>query len=65
MAAAFLDPGAREGLVKRGQERVREFSWDRAAVRLLSLFSDVLGPRERVEVHRRTARPFGAPSPSL
>jgi glycosyltransferase involved in cell wall biosynthesis len=65
MAAAFLDPGAREGLVKRGQERAREFSWDRTAVRTLSLFSEVLERRERVEIHRRTERPFGAPSPSL
>ena len=55
MAAALLDPGARESLVKRGRDRVREFSWDRAAVRLLALFAEVLGARERVDLRRPRA----------
>jgi glycosyltransferase involved in cell wall biosynthesis len=38
--ALFLEL-AREMLIKRGRERVREFSWERSAERLVSLFSDV------------------------
>ncbi|HVN40830.1 MAG TPA: glycosyltransferase family 1 protein [Myxococcota bacterium] len=33
---------SREMLLKRGRERVREFSWDRTARRLLELFRDVV-----------------------
>ena len=66
MAAALLDPGARESLVKRGRDRVREFSWDRAAVRLLALFAEVLGARERVDLRRpRADVALGAPAPGL
>ncbi len=32
---------SREMLIKRGRERVREFSWERSAERLITLFSDV------------------------
>ncbi len=32
---------AREMLIKRGRERVRELSWNRSAERLITLFSDV------------------------
>ena len=45
MAAALLDPQARDTLIKRGRVRLREFSWDRTASRLLTLFEDVLAER--------------------
>jgi glycosyltransferase involved in cell wall biosynthesis len=38
---------ARDLLVKRGLERVREFSWDRSAERLLGLFEELLEERVR------------------
>ena len=65
MAAALDDPGAREGLVKRGRERVREFSWDRAAQRLLHLFADVLGARERAGRTQEGRLASRAPAASL
>jgi glycosyltransferase involved in cell wall biosynthesis len=41
MEEALFAPFARESLVKRGRERVREYTWDRSAQRLLALFHDV------------------------
>ena len=38
MEAALFHPGAGELLVKRGRERVREFTWDRTAARLMAIF---------------------------
>jgi glycosyltransferase involved in cell wall biosynthesis len=42
MAEGLLLPDARDLLVKRGRERLRQFSWERSAARLLALFSNVL-----------------------
>ena len=42
--ALFL-PRARETLIKRGNERVREFGWDATARRLSALFDEVLSQR--------------------
>lgn len=53
MAAVLLDREARETLVKRGRERLREFSWDRTANRLLSLFENVLAERATARLRRR------------
>jgi len=53
MAAALLNPAARETLVKRGRERLREFSWDATAKRLLSLFENVLAKRATARLRRR------------
>jgi glycosyltransferase involved in cell wall biosynthesis len=41
MDDALFVASAREMLIKRGRERVREFSWERSAERLLMLFSQV------------------------
>lgn len=46
-------PAAAAGLVKRGQERVREFTWQRSATRLLSLFHAAIRDREEVRKPRR------------
>jgi len=60
---------AREMLIKRGRERVREFSWERSAQRLLSLFSEVRSThraarrRSRAARARRSTRLFGSPTP--
>jgi hypothetical protein len=48
---------AREMLIKRGRERVREFSWKRSAERLLTLFRDVY---EANTTARRRSRPVPA-----
>ena len=53
MASALLSPAARETLVKRGRERLREFSWDATATRLLSLFENVLAKRATARLRRR------------
>jgi glycosyltransferase involved in cell wall biosynthesis len=53
MAAALLSPVARETLIKRGRERLREFSWDGTANRLLSLFENVLAKRATARLRRR------------
>ena len=41
MEDALFVAAAREMLIKRGRERVREFSWERSAQRLVTLFSEV------------------------
>jgi glycosyltransferase involved in cell wall biosynthesis len=46
MEEALFLAGARETLIKRGRERVREFTWDRSAEGLLSLFHQVVAERE-------------------
>jgi glycosyltransferase involved in cell wall biosynthesis len=38
MEAVLFDPAAGELLVKRGRERVREFTWDRTAAQLMAIF---------------------------
>jgi glycosyltransferase involved in cell wall biosynthesis len=58
MEEALYSPRARETLVKRGRERVREFSWDRTARRLLELFDEVIAERASSGlVPARTAMP--------
>jgi glycosyltransferase involved in cell wall biosynthesis len=47
---------ARDMLVKAGRERVREFSWERSAERLISLFSDVHARNQAVRSHERATR---------
>lgn len=42
---ALYSPRAREMLVKRGRDRVREFSWDLTARRLCELFEEVIAER--------------------
>lgn len=46
MAEALFRPGAREALVKRGRERLEEFTWQRAASQLLTLFREAVQERE-------------------
>jgi glycosyltransferase involved in cell wall biosynthesis len=45
MEEALFFEGARQALVKRGRERVRKFTWDQSARRLLQLFESVLAGR--------------------
>ncbi len=45
MEQALYREGAAEALVKRGRERVRSFTWDRSAARLLALFRAVIAER--------------------
>jgi glycosyltransferase involved in cell wall biosynthesis len=45
MEDALFASRAREAMVKRGRERVREFSWDATARNLSALFDDVLSER--------------------
>jgi len=52
MEDALFAALAREMLIKRGRERVREFSWDRSAQRLVSLFREV--HETRMAAKRRT-----------
>jgi glycosyltransferase involved in cell wall biosynthesis len=57
---------AREMLIKRGRERVREFSWDASAERLVSLFAEVhaaatTSPRRRAAARTRDFALYGAP----
>ena len=47
MEEALFSPRARETLIKRGRERVRDFGWDATARRLCSLFDEVLSERIR------------------
>jgi len=45
MEDALFSPRAREALVKRGRERLRQFTWDATARNLSALFDDVLAER--------------------
>jgi glycosyltransferase involved in cell wall biosynthesis len=45
MRVGLWDPAVRADLVARGEERVREFTWLRAAESLLALFAEVLAER--------------------
>jgi glycosyltransferase involved in cell wall biosynthesis len=56
MEEALFLAGAREMLIKRGRERVREFTWDRSAEGLLNLFHQVIAERES-RVYRRPVVP--------
>jgi hypothetical protein len=57
MQAALFSPLAREALVKRGRERVDEFTWDRAANNLVTLFHEVVETAAA-----RSRRRFAAPA---
>ena len=62
MEQALFTRGLAEALAKRGRERVREFTWEHTATRLLSLFSEVCAEQEA----RSWSRPVpqtGMPSP--
>jgi glycosyltransferase involved in cell wall biosynthesis len=63
MEEALFREGAREALIKRGQERVQQFTAERSAARLLAVFRSVLAER-RTE---KAALPAGdmawAPAP--
>ncbi len=65
MEEALFADGAREALVKRGRERVREFTWDRSAKRLLNVFEDVLlegaaaSPEARMRLRPNVVGPVG------
>jgi len=63
MAECLLRPDACATLVARGRERVRLFSWERSATRLLALFSSVLA--EQGVDRLRWRPPACAVSPSL
>jgi glycosyltransferase involved in cell wall biosynthesis len=56
MQDALFLPSAREMLIKRGRERVREFSWERSAERLVTLFSDVHAANQAAKRRSRAAR---------
>jgi len=58
MEEALFRMDAREMLVKRGRERAREFSWERAAEKHLGLFHQVIAERES----RRHPRPIRVPA---
>jgi glycosyltransferase involved in cell wall biosynthesis len=45
MEDALFAPRAREALIKRGRDRVREFTWDETTRNLSALFDDVLAQR--------------------
>jgi len=47
MEAVLFEPEAAEQLVKRGEARVKEFTWDRTATRLAALFREVISDRAR------------------
>lgn len=47
MEEALFTRGASETLVKRGRERVAQFSWRRSAATLLANFEDLLAGRDR------------------
>jgi len=57
MQTALFSPLAREALVKRGRERVREFTWDRSASHLVTLFREVIE-----SAAARSRRPMAAPA---
>lgn len=57
MGEALRLESAREHLVKQGLERVREFTWDRSAERLMALFESVLAERAGEPSRRPWARP--------
>lgn len=59
MEEALFRPDAREQLIKRGRERLREFTWRRSAERLLHLFESVLAERSAPV---RTPRAFSSPA---
>jgi glycosyltransferase involved in cell wall biosynthesis len=63
MEDALFRVGAREQLVKRGRERLRDFTWQRSAEKLLSLFESVLAERaERVRAGRALSLPGLSPA---
>ena len=70
MHDALFSAPAREMLIKRGRERVREFSWERSAQRLIALFSDVHATNltakrwSRAARARRGGRLYETPTPA-
>ena len=56
MEDALFVAAAREMLIKRGRERVREFSWERSAERLVTLFNEVHATSQAAERRTREAR---------
>jgi glycosyltransferase involved in cell wall biosynthesis len=63
MEDALFRGGAREQLVKRGRERLRDFTWQRSAADLLGLFESVLAERSaRVRAGRSLALPELSPA---
>ncbi|NRA09353.1 MAG: glycosyltransferase family 4 protein [Myxococcales bacterium] len=46
MEQALFAPGLAGSLAKRGRERVQDFTWEHAATRLLSLFTEVSAEQE-------------------
>jgi glycosyltransferase involved in cell wall biosynthesis len=58
MEAALFEPGAAELLVKRGRERLKLFTWEQTAERLVSMFHSVLAERE---ARRSTTGIFALP----
>ena len=50
METALYRATARDVLIKRGRERVRQFTWQRSATRLQALFEAVLAERARAAV---------------
>ena len=56
MEDALFVAAAREMLIKRGRERVLEFSWERSAERLVTLFSEVHTTNQAAKRRSREAR---------
>jgi glycosyltransferase involved in cell wall biosynthesis len=50
MDAALFQADAAETLVKRGRERLKEFTWDRTALKLLNVFRSVLAEAKESKV---------------
>ena len=68
MEDALFVADAREMLIKRGRERVREFTWERSAERLVTLFNEVHATsqaakrRSRAKSARRGVGLYPAPT---
>jgi glycosyltransferase involved in cell wall biosynthesis len=56
MEEALYVPQARETLIRRAGERVRDFGWDATAQRLSSLFDEVLAERASAPARLRAHR---------
>ncbi|MCA9510010.1 MAG: glycosyltransferase family 4 protein [Myxococcales bacterium] len=63
---ALFARGAAEALVKRGRERVTQFTWRRSAAALLAVLDELAaGDRDGTAAPVAEAVPFAAPAPEL
>ena len=57
MESVLASESGRRALVKRGQERIQQFTWTQSAKKLLSLFQDVLDDQDRAAPARVRSLP--------